>query len=232
MANVTAALARGRRRAFAGAALGLALGVVWFEFNPRFEVAGVHTLAILVAGLPLGWLLVWSKNRNPRASFFVSLQLIVLQVAIYFFTFTITFLIYIPFLIILALFGISTDYTQSTQSLNGGVWCGLVGSVVGALLGASTSAKTPEELALAGDTGNGPRQIGRRGMVLGGLLGFVCSWVLCEVMYLSRVAILKSEAWWKVVNFVISIVEPLIVLMMILGFAVAATERSSRQSGS
>ena len=64
LGQLTKVFARGRKGAFAGALLALVCAIVWLVLNPGPSVAGNVGLGVLFAVWPLGWLVIWWRQRQ------------------------------------------------------------------------------------------------------------------------------------------------------------------------
>jgi hypothetical protein len=221
-----AVLARGRKGGIAGALFALVCVILCLVIKPD-----LHFPAALFAGWPIGWLLVWWRKRRTRAVLMACFLLPLFLVAVYF----IALCSFIPVGFVCVLF-IPAETISPFQNLIGAsIWCVFCGGAIGAMFGGMQCAKRVESIPPAnGDVSHTWRAV-RRGMVLGGLLGFVFSSTLCGVVLFSSPESLALEKSftppsWYVVEF-IGLVEAVMFLWMLFGLAVLVLGDSDRNSG-
>ena len=113
------------------------------------------------------------------------------------------------------------------------LYVALQGGVVGAVLGASVSAKRMEAIPHADADTSRPSGTLRRGIVLGSQLGFVFGWALSEAMYVSyRVRPTGTAPELEVMKFLAYILAPYVMIWTIFGLLSSASEPSGRHAGS
>ncbi len=226
-AHLIKALARGRNGGIAGALLALVCVLFCFEINPRLPD---EVLVILFAAWPLGWFLVWWQMRMPRVALLAFLLLLI-TIIVDIISLFMSFVFFIFPFFILRIRGLLNDelMINSISCLS----CAFTGAMVGAVFGASTSAKSLEANPAVDAALSRPRRTLSWGIVFGSLLGFVFSSVLCEVMYVLHPTVPNVTNSLKyTTDFVFAILEPLVILWMTLGFVAATLSRTKRRSGS
>ena len=232
--QLTKFLARGRKGAFAGALLALVCAIVWLMLNPGPSVAGNVALGVLFAVWPLGWLVIWWRQRQTRQTLLACFLLPLLPAASAFLSILmggLEFEILVFFGLIGVRISVDDNPLKNEPLLLHVLWnlcSGMSGCMVGILLGSSTSGKKPDTIDQQELIESHPPRSRRRSIVLGSLLGFLIGAVLHVILSRFYPERPKVSASSLVAEFIVVVLSPLMMLWAILGAYAATLDTSDR----